>query len=231
MTPPVVPPETGGGSPSRSPRAGVAEASVPSTSPTVSTGGASGGASESLPTPDSAVLGSPPGANCRSTAIAPEVHHVNPAGSQHQCSASSSGTDDDDTCVAADAPEASSAVPGATRFSSVRWKDIADIVSAVTDSTVQQVQGSSQSHCLDLARLVVDWNRRPPLRTDYELDRRLKAAELLSGVVDALAPIPPSPAPWEDDISELRDDIASVEARLAASEASLRCEVDLLLKA
>ncbi|GMF19188.1 unnamed protein product [Phytophthora fragariaefolia] len=70
-----------------------------------------------------------------------------------------------------------------------------------------------------------------PLRTDYKLDRRLEAAESLSDVVDTLAPISRSPAPWEDEISELRDDVASLEARLAASEASLLREVDLRLKA
>ncbi|GMF36974.1 unnamed protein product [Phytophthora fragariaefolia] len=82
-----------------------------------------------------------------------------------------------------------------------------------------------------LARLVVDLNRRPPLRTDYELDQRLEAAESLSDVVDALAPVPRSPAPWEYELTELRDDVASLEASLAASEASLRREVDLRLKA
>ncbi|GMF18417.1 unnamed protein product [Phytophthora fragariaefolia] len=79
--------------------------------------------------------------------------------------------------------------------------------------------------------LVVDLNRRPTLRIDYELDQRLEAAGSLSDVVDALAPIPRSPAPWEYELTELRDDVVSLEARLAASEASLRREVDLRLKA
>ncbi|GMF36829.1 unnamed protein product [Phytophthora fragariaefolia] len=86
-------------------------------------------------------------------------------------------------------------------------------------------------HFLALARLVVDLNRRPPLRTDYGLDQRLEAAGSLSDVVEALAPIPRSPAPWEHELSELRDDVASRKARLAASEASLRREVELRLKA
>ncbi|GMF57228.1 unnamed protein product [Phytophthora fragariaefolia] len=88
-----------------------------------------------------------------------------------------------------------------------------------------------KSHFLALARLVVDLNRRAPVRTDYELDQRLEAAGSLSGVVDALAPIPRSLAPWEYELTELRDDVASLEARLAASEASLRREIDLRLKA
>ncbi|GMF18236.1 unnamed protein product [Phytophthora fragariaefolia] len=90
--PPVTSPGTGGGSPSRSPRAGAAEVSVPSSSFTGSsffgsTGDASGGASESFSTPPGAALSPTLGATPRS---------------------------------AADAPEASSAVPGASRFSSVR---------------------------------------------------------------------------------------------------------------
>ncbi|GMF46645.1 unnamed protein product [Phytophthora fragariaefolia] len=79
--------------------------------------------------------------------------------------------------------------------------------------------------------MMVDLNRRPPLRIDYELDRRFEAAESLSDVVDALAPISRLPASWEDEISELRDDVTSLEARLAASETSLRRKVDLRLKA
>ncbi|GMF53845.1 unnamed protein product [Phytophthora fragariaefolia] len=93
------------------------------------------------------------------------------------------------------------------------------------------VQESAQSHFLALARLVVDLNRRPPLRTDYELDQRLEATGSFLDVADALAPVPRSPAPWEYELTELRDDVASLEARLAASEASLRREVDLRLKA
>ncbi|GMF33571.1 unnamed protein product [Phytophthora fragariaefolia] len=93
------------------------------------------------------------------------------------------------------------------------------------------MQGYSQSQFVALARLVVTLTRRPHLRTDYELDRRLDVAESLSDVVDALAPISRSSAPWEDEISELRDAVASLEARLAASEASLRREADLRLKA
>ncbi|GMF47881.1 unnamed protein product [Phytophthora fragariaefolia] len=132
---------------------------------------------------------------------------------------------------AADAPEASSAALGASRFSSVRWEDIEDIVTTGTDRTVRQVQESTQTHFLALARLVVDLNRRPPLRADYELDQRLEAAGSPSDVVEVLAPIPRSPAPWDYELTELRDDVASMEARLAASEASLRREVDLRLKA
>ncbi|GMF22469.1 unnamed protein product [Phytophthora fragariaefolia] len=49
--------------------------------------------------------------------------------------------------------------------------------------------------------------------------------------IDALAPVPRSPALWEYGLTELRDDVASLEAQLAASEASLRREVDLRLKA
>ncbi|GMF48467.1 unnamed protein product [Phytophthora fragariaefolia] len=63
------------------------------------------------------------------------------------------------------------------------------------------------------------------------LGSRLEAAGSLSDVDDALAPVPRSPAPWEYELPELRDDIPSLEARLAASEASLRREVDLRLKA
>ncbi|GMF46745.1 unnamed protein product [Phytophthora fragariaefolia] len=53
----------------------------------------------------------------------------------------------------------------------------------------------------------------------------------LSDVVGALAPVPRSSVPWEYELTELRDDVASLEARLAASEASLRREIDLRLKA
>ncbi|GMF32454.1 unnamed protein product [Phytophthora fragariaefolia] len=96
---------------------------------------------------------------------------------------------------------------------------------------VQQLQGSTQSHFLALVRLVVDLNRRLHLRTDYEVDQRLEAAGSLLDVVEALALIPRSSAPREDELSELRDDVASLEARMAAFEASLRREVDLRLKA
>ncbi|GMF57408.1 unnamed protein product [Phytophthora fragariaefolia] len=50
-------------------------------------------------------------------------------------------------------------------------------------------------------------------------------------VDEALAPIPRSPAPWEYELTVLRDDVALLETRLAASEASLRREVHLRLKA
>ncbi|GMG15244.1 unnamed protein product [Phytophthora fragariaefolia] len=130
---------------------------------------------------------------------------------------------------AADAPEAA---PGANSADSQpQGSDIEDIVTAGTDRTVRQVQGATQSQFLAMARLVVDLNRRPPLRTDYELDQRLEAAGSLSDVVSVLAPVPRSPALWEYELTELRDDVASLEARLAASEASLRREVDLRLKA
>ncbi|GMF51143.1 unnamed protein product [Phytophthora fragariaefolia] len=183
--------------------AGPTEASVPGIPSAAPVGGASGGAALGVSSADS----HPPG------------------------SVSGSGAPDDGTCAAADAPEVSSAAPGAASFTSVRWEDIEDIVTAGADRTVQPVQGSTQSHFLALARLVVDLNRRPPLGSDYELDRRLKAAESLSNVVDALAPVSRSPAPWEGEIAELRDDVASLEAQLATSEASRRREVDLRLKA
>ncbi|GMF28143.1 unnamed protein product [Phytophthora fragariaefolia] len=119
-------------------------------------------------------------------------------------------------------------------------RSAADVPEAApgADSADSQPQGSvsssgvpSDEPILALARLVFDLNRRPPLRIDYELDQRLEAAGSLSDVVDALAPVPRSPAPWEYELTELRDDVALLEARLAASEASLRREVDLRLKA
>ncbi|GMF34457.1 unnamed protein product [Phytophthora fragariaefolia] len=134
-------------------------------------------------------------------------------------------------------PLAGAAEASAPRYSSTASTgdtsdgDIKDIVTTSADRTVQLVQGSTQSHFLALARLVVDLNRRSPLRTDYALDQRLEAAGSLSDVVEALAPIPRSPTPWEYMLSPLRDGIASLEARLAASDASLRREVDLRLKA
>ncbi|GMF17169.1 unnamed protein product [Phytophthora fragariaefolia] len=202
----AAPPGADGSSPSRPPPAGVAETSASSSPPTASTGDASGVGSKSSSTrPDDAlspVLGSAP----RSAADAPEVAPgADSANFQPQCLVSSSGASGDE--------------------------DIEDIVTAGTDRTVRQVQESAQSHFLALARLVVDLNRRPPLRTDYELDQRLEVTGSLSDVVDALAPIPRSPAPWEYELTELRADVASLEARLAATDASLRREVDLRLKA
>ncbi|GMG16351.1 unnamed protein product [Phytophthora fragariaefolia] len=126
---------------------------------------------------------------------------VNSAGSQHPGSVSGSGASDGGACAAADVPYTSSAKPEETHFSSVRWEGIADTIAAGTDRTVQQVQGASQSHFLALTCLVVDLNRRTPLRTDYELARPLEATESLWDVVDALAPISRSRAPWEDEIS------------------------------
>ncbi|GMF44538.1 unnamed protein product [Phytophthora fragariaefolia] len=67
-----------------------------------------------------------------------------------------SGGSVDGARSAANAPEASSAALGASRFPSVRWEDIEDIVATGTDRTVRQVQESAQSHFLALARLVVD---------------------------------------------------------------------------
>ncbi|GMF57297.1 unnamed protein product [Phytophthora fragariaefolia] len=196
MAPPSTSVGTGGDSPSRPPFAGVAEASASRSPTTASTGDASGAGSEpSLAQPVDAL--SPP-----------------------QGSVSSSGASGDGTRSAADAPEASPVPLGASRFSSVRWEDIEDIVTTGTDLAVRQVQESTQSHFLALARLVVDLNRRPPLRTDYELDQRLEAAGSLSDVAGALAPVPRSPVPWEYELTELRDDVASLESRLAASEAS-----------
>ncbi|GMF48482.1 unnamed protein product [Phytophthora fragariaefolia] len=215
MAPPSTSIRAGGDSPSRPPPAGVAEASAPSPPTTASTGDASGASSEpSLARPvdaSSPVLGAAP----RSAADAPEAAlGADSADSQPQGSVSSSGASGDGARSAAHAPEASSAALGASRFSSVRWEDIEDIVTTGTDRTVRQVQESTQSHFLALARLVVDLNRRPPLRTDYELDQRLEAAGSLSDVVDALAPIPRSPAPWEYELTELRDDVALLEAQL-----------------
>ncbi|GMF36162.1 unnamed protein product [Phytophthora fragariaefolia] len=206
--------------------------SAPSPLPPASTGDASGVDSEpSVAQPDEAlspVLGAVP----RSAADAPEAaSSAGSADSQPQGSVSGSGAPGDGACSAADAPEASFAAPGAPRFSSVRWEDVEDIVTAGTDRTVRQVQKSAQRHFLALARLVVDLNRRPPLRTDHELDQHPEAAGLLSDVVDALAPFPRLPAPWEYELTGFRDDVASLEARLAASEASRRREVDLRLKA
>ncbi|GMF18035.1 unnamed protein product [Phytophthora fragariaefolia] len=220
MAPPITSPGTGGGSPSRPPLAGAAEASAPSSSSTASTGEASSGISESSSTPAGTALSPTLGAAPRSAADAPEAAPgVSSAESQPQSSVSGSGASGDDTCAAADGPEVSSAIAGAFRFSYVRWDDIEDIVTAGAGRTAQQVQGSTQSHFLAGARLVVDLNRRPPLRTDYELDQRLEAAGSLSEVVEALAPIPCSPAPWEDELSELRDDVASLEARERQSSA------------
>ncbi|GMF26820.1 unnamed protein product [Phytophthora fragariaefolia] len=214
-----------GDSPLRSPPAGVAEVSAPSPPTTASTGDASGASSEpSMARPVDA-LSPVLGAASRSAADVPETAlGANLADSQPQGSVPSSGASGDGARSAAHAPEASSAALGASRFSSVRWEDIEDIVTTGTDRTVRQVQESTQSHFLALARLVVDLNRQPPLRTDYELDQRLEAAGSLSDVVDALAPIPRSPAHWEYELTELRDDVASLEARLTASEASLRRE-------
>ncbi|GMF56426.1 unnamed protein product [Phytophthora fragariaefolia] len=165
------------------------------------------------------------GAAPRSTVDAPEAAlGADSADSQPQGSVSNSGGSDDGARSAANAPEASSAALGASRVSSVRWEDIEDILTAGTDRTVRQVQESAQSHFLALARLVVDLYRRPPLHIDYELHQRLEAAGSLLDVVDALAPVPRSPGPWEYELTELLDDAASLEARLAASEASLRRE-------
>ncbi|GMF44938.1 unnamed protein product [Phytophthora fragariaefolia] len=232
MAPPSTSLRAGGDSPLRPPPAGVAKASAPSLPTTASTGDASGASSEpSLARPVDAlspVFGAAP----RSVADAPEAAlGADSADSQPQGSVSSSGASGDGARSTAHVPEASSAALGAFRFSSVRWEDIEDIVTTGTDRTVRQVQKSTQNHFSALVRLVVDLNRRPPLRTDYELDQRLEAAGSLSDVVDALAPIPRSPAPWEYELTELRDDVASLEARLATSEASLRREVDLRLKA
>ncbi|GMF32103.1 unnamed protein product [Phytophthora fragariaefolia] len=206
MAPPVTSPGVDGGSPSRPSLAGAAEASAPSSSSPASTCHANGGVSESSSTPAGTALSPTLGAAPRSVADAPEAAPcVSSADSQPQGSVSGSGASGDGACSTADAPEASFAAPG--------------------------VQESAQNHFLALARLVVDLNRRPPLRTDYELDQRLEAAGSLSDVVDALAPIPRSPAPWEHELTELRGDVASLEARLAASKASLRREVDLRLRA
>ncbi|GMF34955.1 unnamed protein product [Phytophthora fragariaefolia] len=208
MTTPSTSVGAGGDSPSRPPLAGVAEASAPCSPTTASAGDVSGAGSEpSYAQPVDAlspVLGAAP----RSAAEAPEAAlSADSADSQLQGSASSSGASGDGTRSAANAPQASSVPLGASRFSSVRWEDIEDIV---TTGTIA---------------------RRLPLCTDYELDQRLEAAGSLSDVVDALAPVPRSPAPWEYELTELRDDIASLEAQLAASEASPRREVDLQLKA
>ncbi|GMF32020.1 unnamed protein product [Phytophthora fragariaefolia] len=187
MAPPTASPEASRSSLSRPPPAGVAEASAPTSPPTASRGDTSGACSESSSVrPDDAlspVLGVAP----RSAADAPEAAPVAvSAGSQPQGSVSNSGVPGDGTCSAADAPEASSATPGASRFSSVRWEDIDDIVTA--------------------------------------------GCWVALGCRRCVGPIPHSPAPWENELTELRGGVASLEARLAASEASLRREVDLRLK-
>ncbi|GMF42339.1 unnamed protein product [Phytophthora fragariaefolia] len=151
-------------SPSRPLLAGAAEASAPSFSSAASTGVASGGASETSSTQPYAALSPTLGTAPCSAADAPEVASgVDSADSKPQGSVSSSGGSGNGTCSAADATEASSVSPGAARFSSVRWEDIEDIVAAGTDRTVQQVQGSTQSQFLALARLVADLKLRPPL--------------------------------------------------------------------
>ncbi|GMF24475.1 unnamed protein product [Phytophthora fragariaefolia] len=196
MAPPSTSIGAGGDSPSRPSLAGAAEVLVPSSPLTASTVDSSGAGSESSSTRPGDALCSVLGAAPRSAADAPEAAPgADSADSQPQGSVFSSGVPCDGTWLAANAPEASFVAPGGPRFSSVRWEDIEDIVTAVTDRTVQQGQGSTQSHFLALARLVVDLNRRPPLRTDFELEQRLEAAGSLSDVVDALDPAPRSPAP------------------------------------
>ncbi|GMF54645.1 unnamed protein product [Phytophthora fragariaefolia] len=232
MAPPSTSFRAGGDSPSRPPPSGVAEVSAPSPPTTASTGDASGASSEPSLARSVDALSPVLGAAPRSAADAPEAAlGADLADSQPQGSVSCSGASGDGARSAAHAPEASSAALGASRFSSVRWEDIDDIVTTGTDRTVRQVQESAQNHFFALARLVVDLNRRSPLHTDYELDQRLEAAGSLSDVFEALAPTPRSPAPWAYELTELRDDVASPEARLAASEASLRREVDLRLEA
>ncbi|GMF37404.1 unnamed protein product [Phytophthora fragariaefolia] len=201
MAPPTASSIADTGSPPRPSLAGVAEASAPSSLPTVSTGDTSGeGTEPSLAQTDTA-LSPAPGAVPRSAADAPEpTSGTGSAEFQPHGSVSSSGASVDGACSATDASEASSAVSGAPRFSYVRWEDIEDIVTAGTNRTVRQVQESPQSHFLALVRLVVDLN------------------------LDALAP-------WEHELTELRDAVASLEARLAASEASHRREADLRIKA
>ncbi|GMF23707.1 unnamed protein product [Phytophthora fragariaefolia] len=221
----------GGDSPPRPPPAGVAEASAPSSPTTASTGDASGaGLEPSFARPVDAlspVLGAAP----RSAADAPEAAlGIDSADSQPQGSVSSSGASGDGARSAAHAPEVSSAALGASRF------PLSDGRTSRTSSPQEPIAWSSRYRVyseplLGSGPLVVDLNRRPPLRTDYELDQRHVAAESLSDVVDALAPIPRSPAPWEYELTELRDDVSSLEARLAASEALLCRDVDLRLKA
>ncbi|GMF59859.1 unnamed protein product [Phytophthora fragariaefolia] len=144
----------------------------------MTTGGASGGASESSSTSDSAALGSPSGTSSRSASGIPEASS---ASNQRipslrvRCKLRGSRRWYLYGCGCAQG-----LVRRPWGFSSVRWEDIEDIGTAGTDSTVQQAQGTSQTHFLSLARLVVDLYRGPPLRTDYELDRRLEAAESLS---------------------------------------------------
>ncbi|GMF32069.1 unnamed protein product [Phytophthora fragariaefolia] len=188
MAPPSTSVGTGGDSPSRPPLAGVAEASASRSPTNASTGDASGAGSEpSLAQPVDA-LSPVPGAAPRSAADAPEAAlGADSADSQPQGSVSGSGASVDGTRSAANAPEASSVPLGASQFSSVRWEGIEDIVTTGTDRTVRQVQESTQSHFLALARLEVDLNHRPPLRTDYELDQRLEAAGSLSDSSQAAA--------------------------------------------
>ncbi|GMF30574.1 unnamed protein product [Phytophthora fragariaefolia] len=105
MAPPAASPGVDGGSPSRSPPAGVAEVSSPSSLPTASTGYASGEDSESsVAQPDNAlspVLGAAP----RPAADTPEAASSAGSGNfQPQGSVSGSGAPDDGGCSAADAP-------------------------------------------------------------------------------------------------------------------------------
>ncbi|GMF64354.1 unnamed protein product [Phytophthora fragariaefolia] len=187
MAPPSTSLRAGGDSPSRPSLAGVAEVSAPSPPTTASTGDASGASSEPSLAQSVDALSPVLGAAPRSAADAPEAAlGAALADSQPQGSVSCSGASGDGARSAAHAPDASSAALGAFRFSSVRWEAIEDIVATGTDRTVRQVQESTQSHFLALARLVVDLNRRPPLRTDYELDQRLEAADSLSDLRSAV---------------------------------------------
>ncbi|GMF52966.1 unnamed protein product [Phytophthora fragariaefolia] len=153
MAPPSASTGVGEVSSSRPSLAGAAEVSAPSSPPTASTGDTSGAGSDSW-----CQLGGFPASRLGFQLRGPS----------------------DGTRSAANAPEASFVAPGAPRYSSARWEDIEDIVTAGTDRTVRQVQGSTQSQVLALARLAIGLNHQPPLRTDYELDQRLEAPGSLS---------------------------------------------------
>ncbi|GMF15161.1 unnamed protein product [Phytophthora fragariaefolia] len=184
MAPTVTSPGTGGRSPSRPPRAGAAEASAPRSSSTASTGDASGGASESSLTPTGTALTPTLGAAPRSAAYAPEATPgVSSADSQSLSSVSGSGASGGGTGAAADAPVKGRGLArcpwgiplllfpmGKHRGHHHRWCRSHGPAGARVHP----------EHFLALARLVVDLNRRPPLRTDFELDQRLEAAGSLS---------------------------------------------------
>ncbi|GMF23439.1 unnamed protein product [Phytophthora fragariaefolia] len=152
MAPPTASSGADGDSPSRPPLAGVAEASVPSSLPTVSTGDASGEGSESSLARRDAALSPTPGAVPRSAADAPEAaSSADSADSQPQGSVSSSGASGDGACAAAGAPETSPVAPGAPPYSSVRWEDIEAIVTAGTVARLDHADAARQLVATNIA--------------------------------------------------------------------------------